>query len=44
VRDGDAVAITFWSERSRGGPVERWTLRLHADGTLEGAAAPEAGE
>lgn len=44
LRDGDAVAITFWSERSHGGPVERWTLRLHADGTLEGAATPGAGE
>jgi catechol 2,3-dioxygenase-like lactoylglutathione lyase family enzyme len=34
-RDGDGVRLELWSERSFGGDVERWRVRLAPDGALE---------
>jgi hypothetical protein len=35
VRDGDGMRFEFWSERSPGAPLERWTVLLRPDGELE---------
>ena len=41
-RDGDEMRFEFWSERSPGAPLERWTVRLGADGTLSSEVAAPA--
>ena len=41
-RDGDGVRFEFWSSRSPGAPVERWTVRLGADGELESSVEAPA--
>jgi hypothetical protein len=43
-RDADGVRFEFWSQRSPGAPLERWTVRLGADGALSSeVAAPATG-